>query len=127
MLNRIRQLAHYDTLTGLPNRALFHDRLAHTVRLAQRTQRDCALLFLDMDRFKHVNDTLGHTVGDLLLREVARRLAATVRASDTVARLGGDEFVVILGNLADSGSAAQVAEKILASVWQRSTALPGTR
>jgi diguanylate cyclase (GGDEF)-like protein/PAS domain S-box-containing protein len=116
LLNRIRQLAHYDTLTGLPNRALFHDRLGQAVRLAQRTQRDCALLFLDMDRFKHVNDTLGHAVGDLLLREVARRLDATVRASDTVARLGGDEFVVILGNLAESGSAARVAEKILASV-----------
>lgn len=118
LLNRIRQLAHFDTLTGLPNRALFHDRLGQAVRLAQRTQRDCALLFLDMDRFKHVNDTLGHSVGDLLLREVACRLEGTVRASDTVARLGGDEFVVIIANLADSGAAAQVAEKILASVAQ---------
>jgi diguanylate cyclase (GGDEF)-like protein len=118
LLNRIRQLAHFDTLTGLPNRALFHDRLAQAVRLAQRTGRDCALLFLDMDRFKHVNDTLGHAVGDLLLREVGRRLAATVRASDTVARLGGDEFVVILSNLAGSVAAAHVAEKILASVAQ---------
>ncbi len=118
LLNQIRQLAHYDVLTGLPNRALFHDRLAQAVALAKRHQQICALLFLDMDRFKHVNDTLGHAVGDLLLREVGRRLAATVRESDTVARLGGDEFVVILRSLTEPAVAAEVAGKILASVSQ---------
>jgi diguanylate cyclase (GGDEF)-like protein/PAS domain S-box-containing protein len=118
LLNRIRQMAHYDMLTGLPNRALFHDRLAQAVALAKRHQEICALLFLDMDRFKHVNDTLGHAVGDLLLREVGRRLAATVRESDTVARLGGDEFVVILRSLTEPAVAAEVAGKILASVSQ---------
>ncbi len=118
LLNQIRQLAHYDVLTGLPNRALFHDRLAQAILLAKRDQQICALLFLDMDRFKHVNDTLGHTVGDLLLREVSRRLSATVRESDTVARLGGDEFVVILRNVTAPAAAAEVAGKILASISQ---------
>jgi diguanylate cyclase (GGDEF)-like protein/PAS domain S-box-containing protein len=118
LLNRIRQLAHYDSLTGLPNRALFHDRLAQAVSFARRHQQICALLFLDMDRFKHVNDTLGHAVGDLLLREVALRLSGTVRESDTVARLGGDEFVVILRNLTEPAAAAEVARKILAAVSQ---------
>jgi diguanylate cyclase (GGDEF)-like protein/PAS domain S-box-containing protein len=116
LLNRIRQLAHYDSLTGLPNRALFQDRLAQTVSFARRHQQICALLFLDMDRFKHVNDTLGHAVGDLLLREVGLRLSGTVRGSDTVARLGGDEFVVILRNLTEPAAAADVARKILASI-----------
>jgi diguanylate cyclase (GGDEF)-like protein/PAS domain S-box-containing protein len=116
LLNQIRDLAHYDVLTGLPNRALFHDRLAHAIALARRTQQICALLFLDMDRFKHVNDTLGHAVGDLLLRQVGQSLAATVRQSDTVARLGGDEFVVILRDLAAPETAADVAGKILTSV-----------
>jgi diguanylate cyclase (GGDEF)-like protein len=118
LLNRIRQLAHYDVLTGLPNRALFHDRLAQAVLLARRQQEICALLFLDMDRFKHVNDTLGHAVGDLLLREVARRLSATVRESDTVARLGGDEFVIILRTVTSPAAAAEVASKILAAISQ---------
>jgi len=116
LLNQIRDLAHYDVLTGLPNRALFHDRLAQAIALARRTQQICALLFLDMDRFKHVNDTLGHAVGDLLLRQVGQSLAATVRQSDTVARLGGDEFVVILRDLAAPETAADVAGKILTSV-----------
>ena len=116
LLNRIRQLAHYDALTGLPNRALFYDRLAQAVAVAERSNQRCALLFLDMDRFKCVNDTLGHAVGDMLLREVGNGLALTARESDTVARLGGDEFVVILGGLGDSSAAAQVARKILDNV-----------
>jgi len=116
LLNQIRQLAHYDALTGLPNRALFHDRLAQAIALSRRTRQNCALLFLDMDRFKHVNDTLGHAVGDLLLRQVGQSLAATVRQSDTVARLGGDEFVVILRDPAAPEAAADVAGKILTSV-----------
>ena len=116
LLNRIRQLAHYDTLTGLPNRALFRVRLEQALLLAERGRTRCALLFLDMDRFKHVNDTLGHAVGDQLLREVAQRLSLTVRESDTVARLGGDEFVIILNELTEPQSADLVALKILDSV-----------
>ena len=116
LLKRISQLAHFDVLTGLPNRALFHDRLGQAILHAQRTKLRCALLFLDMDRFKHVNDTLGHTVGDLLLREVAQRLMLAVRKGDTVARLGGDEFVIIISNLVDNAAAVQTAHKILASI-----------
>ncbi len=116
LLKRISQLAHYDTLTGLPNRALFHMRLEQTLQFARRDHRRCALLFLDMDRFKHVNDTLGHAVGDQLLREVAHSLSLTVRESDTVARLGGDEFVVILSDLTDAPAAAKVAADILGAV-----------
>lgn len=116
LLRRVRQLAHFDTLTGLPNRALFHDRLTQAVLLAQRTNRRCALLFLDMDHFKQVNDTLGHAVGDVLLREVAQKMILTVRETDTVARLGGDEFVVILNDFAETTVVEQVALKILESV-----------
>jgi diguanylate cyclase (GGDEF)-like protein len=116
LLKRISQLAHYDTLTGLPNRALFHMRLEQTLQFARRNHKRCALLFLDMDRFKHVNDTLGHAVGDQLLRDVAQSLSLTLRASDTVARLGGDEFVVILSDLADAQAAAKVAADILGAV-----------
>ncbi len=116
LLHRISQLAHYDTLTGLPNRAMFHTRLEQTLASARTNNKSCALLFLDMDRFKIVNDTLGHAVGDQLLREVAQQLRLTVRESDTVARLGGDEFVVILGELAEPEGAAKVAATILNSV-----------
>ncbi len=116
LLNRVRQLAHYDTLTGLPNRALFHIRLEQALLVARRKSTSCALLFLDMDRFKHVNDTLGHAVGDQLLREIAQQLALTVRESDTVARLGGDEFVVILSDLVEPHAAGVVARKILDSI-----------
>ncbi len=115
LLKRVRQLAHFDPLTGLPNRALFHDQLAQALLHAERTRERCALLFLDMNRFKHVNDTLGHAVGDVLLRDVAQRLSLAVRETDTVARLGGDEFVVIAA-LANSATAAQIAQKILDSV-----------
>ena len=116
LLNRIRQLAHFDALTGLPNRALFQDRLGQTILHAERHGGQCALLFLDMDRFKQVNDTLGHAIGDMLLREVANQLNQTVRTNDIVARLGGDEFVIILSDLTDVSGATQVAGKILRSV-----------
>lgn len=106
-------VAHHDPLTDLPNRLLFNSRLAHTLRRAQRQRKRAALLFLDLDRFKNVNDTLGHPVGDNLLLAVARRLSETVRAEDTVARLGGDEFVIILEELESADNAAEVAEKIL--------------
>lgn len=109
---RIRDLAFNDTLTGLPNRRLLLDRLDHELAVSERTGRHGALLFIDLDNFKAINDSLGHAAGDQVLVEVSRRLVARVRESDTVARLGGDEFVVILeslGNTADE-AAAEAAE-----------------
>ncbi|MGL6156589.1 MAG: diguanylate cyclase domain-containing protein, partial [Ralstonia mannitolilytica] len=93
---RIRHLATHDTLTGLLNRSALEDRLEHALALAQRNRTRVSVMFLDLDRFKNVNDTLGHQFGDMLLREVAARLQACAREADTVARLGGDEFVVML-------------------------------
>ncbi|MCE5180806.1 MAG: PAS domain S-box protein [Betaproteobacteria bacterium] len=115
----IRNLAFYDALTGLPNRRLLLDRLGLALSVSERNQQYGALLFLDLDKFKTLNDTLGHEYGDMLLIEVARRLKYCVREVDTVARLGGDEFVVLIENIcADSGSTlqnvAQIAEKIRA-------------
>ncbi len=108
----IRDLAFNDTLTGLPNRRLLLDRLDHELAVSERTGRHGALLFIDMDNFKAINDTLGHEAGDQVLMEVSIRLLASVRESDTVARLGGDEFVVILENLGNSAgeAAAEAAE-----------------
>ena len=91
-----KHLALHDVLTGLPNRRLFQDRLANTLERARRTGTQAALLVLDLDRFKQVNDTLGHHVGDLLLQNVAKVFSGRIRRSDTVARTGGDEFSVIL-------------------------------
>ena len=110
---RLHRLAHYDALTGLPNRALFADRLRQALIQAQRGATQVGLLFIDLDRFKLVNDTLGHRAGDDLLQEVAARLQAAVRAQDTVSRLGGDEFTVILPELHAPAGAANVAEKII--------------
>jgi diguanylate cyclase (GGDEF)-like protein len=110
---RIRHMAHHDELTGLPNRALLNDRLAQALGQAARTGRPLALLFLDLDGFKYINDSLGHEVGDRLLRTVAARLQAIVRQGDTVARLGGDEFVVMLVDLEHDGDAAVVAHEIV--------------
>ena len=90
----IYRLAHYDILTGLPNRALLQQRLQQALRLAKRHRHKLAILFLDLDRFKLVNDTLGHAVGDQLLQQVGKQLTACVRKADTVSRLGGDEFVI---------------------------------
>ena len=109
----IRQLAYYDVLTGLPNRRLLLDRLNQALAQAQRHQRSLAVMFLDLDRFKDVNDTLGHDVGDELLKVVAERLELCVRGGDTVSRQGGDEFVIILSEIARQQDAALVAEKIL--------------
>ncbi|MBI4983894.1 MAG: EAL domain-containing protein [Rhodocyclales bacterium] len=110
---RLHHLAHFDALTGLPNRLLFADRLQHAMIQAQRNGSHVGLLFIDLDRFKLVNDTLGHRAGDVLLQKTSQRLVAAVRAQDTVARLGGDEFMVILPELASPAGAANVAEKII--------------
>jgi len=113
---RIRYLAHHDALTGLANRHSFESRLEQALLTAQREQIRIAVLFIDLDRFKTINDTLGHPVGDRLLQEVTRRLQACVRASDIVARLGGDEFVVVLSHIVEISDAAAVADKILKSL-----------
>jgi len=113
---RIQHLAHHDSLTELPNRALFQERLRQALANARRTKSRLALLFLDLDKFKDVNDTLGHHIGDQLLTAVARRLVRCLRETDTVARLGGDEFAVILTNLTDAGGAGHVADTIIASL-----------
>lgn len=115
---RIRHLAEFDPLTQLPNRALLTDRLTQALALARREERQLAVLFIDLDRFKNVNDSLGHPVGDRLLQEVAGRLREIVRESDTVCRLGGDEFVVLLTNLEQPTSALPSARKILTTLAQ---------
>src|SRR3989338_8834666 len=92
----MRHMAQYDGLTHLPNRALFNDRLQQALVAAQRNQERLALMFLDLDKFKPVNDTYGHAVGDMLLKEAAQRIQDCLRESDTAARIGGDEFVVLL-------------------------------
>ncbi len=119
--NEIKRLAFYDPLTGLPNRRMLLDRLRQSLRSGRRTGRKCALLFIDLDNFKTLNDTLGHHTGDLLLQEVARRLVQCLRETDTAARIGGDEFVVIVENLSpDTEEAAAqskaIAEKILTQI-----------
>ena len=108
-----RQLAYHDMLTGLPNRQLFHDRLSEALTNSYRNLKKTALLFIDLDGFKAVNDTLGHDVGDRLLQDVAQRLQEHTRASDTVARMGGDEFTVILTNIDEVQDVASVAGKII--------------
>jgi diguanylate cyclase (GGDEF)-like protein/PAS domain S-box-containing protein len=109
---RMSYLAQHDDLTDLPNRILFNDRLTQAIALAQRHRQKLALLYLDVDRFKHINDSLGHTVGDHLLQSVAQRLVASVRNSDTVSRQGGDEFVILLPEVRHAQDAAVAAEKV---------------
>lgn len=109
----ILELAYHDNLTGLPNRALFHDRLHQALARASRTKSSAAILFLDLDRFKTINDTRGHASGDKLLRSVANRLKCSLREGDTLARLGGDEFVILLPGIVDAGDAVTVAEKVM--------------
>ena len=110
---RIQFLAYYDALTGLPNRTLLQDRLATALAGARRRKNKVALLFLDLDRFKVINDSLGHSVGDLLLQEVAERLKTWAREQDTVARLGGDEFLIVLTDVNDIHDAAVAAERLM--------------
>ena len=109
---RIRLLAYHDPLTGLPNRLLLTDRLAHALASARRRRGHVAVMFIDLDRFKNVNDSLGHAVGDKLLWEIAHRLNTCVREEDTVSRLGGDEFVIVIESLQDQQDAVAIATKI---------------
>lgn len=118
----LRLLANYDQLTGLPNRTLFQDRLDHALRQAHRNRTMVALLFLDLDRFKHINDSLGHHIGDQLLKAVASRLTKAIRDGDTVARLGGDEFIILLEGLQKTKAATVIAEKLL-TAFERPFAL----
>jgi diguanylate cyclase (GGDEF)-like protein/PAS domain S-box-containing protein len=110
---RMLHLAQHDSLTDLPNRVLLRDRLTQAIALVHRRRQRLAVLFLDLDRFKHINDTLGHAIGDRLLQSVAQRLLGCVRGSDTVSRQGGDEFVILLAEVADVQDSARSAEKII--------------
>jgi diguanylate cyclase (GGDEF)-like protein len=113
---RVEYLAYHDGLTSLPNRSLFSKMLSQSISEASRYHRQLAVLFLDLDRFKHINDTLGHDAGDQLLQEVAQRITACLRASDTVARLGGDEFVILLPELSEDKYVAITAQKVLSTI-----------
>ena len=116
MALKMAHLAQHDFLTNLPNRVLLNDRVAQAISLAKRRGTQLALLFLDLDNFKHINDSLGHSTGDKLLQSVANRLCACVRASDTVSRQGGDEFVILVTEDRFTENAAQIAEKILSAL-----------
>jgi diguanylate cyclase (GGDEF)-like protein len=111
--DRTHHLAYHDQLTGLPNRALFNDRLGLAMRQADRNASGLAVLFLDLDRFRHINDTLGHAAGDGLLQQVALRLGACLRSCDTLSRRGGDEFTVVLPELKEQNDAAHIAGKLV--------------
>ena len=112
--NEIKHLAYHDSLTGLPNRIYLTEQLKHGIQLAKRMAKLLAVLFLDLDGFKMINDTMGHASGDILLNEVAKRLMKTVRRSDIIARLGGDEFIIMVENLDDSSAVEHIAQKVLA-------------
>lgn len=114
----IEQLAYYDELTGLPNRRLFYDRIQHSIDSALRDESQFCVFYLDLDGFKHINDSLGHSAGDLLLQTVARRLRQQVRAKDTVARLGGDEFTVIVTDIKETRDITVVAENLIRALAQ---------
>ncbi|MEO0972904.1 MAG: bifunctional diguanylate cyclase/phosphodiesterase [Pseudomonadota bacterium] len=122
--DHMETLAHHDALTGLPNRLLFMDRLDHAINRASRDNLIGAVIFFDLDRFKVINDCLGHEAGDILLKEIAHRLRETTRAEDTAARFGGDEFTVLLENVVNHENAENVARKLLAT-FERPVALNG--
>jgi diguanylate cyclase (GGDEF)-like protein len=126
MHDRLQHMALYDALTNLPNRLLFSDRLQSALYRASREQSQFAVLYLDLDKFKQVNDEAGHAVGDLLLQQAAERIKHAVRSSDTVARFGGDEFVVLLEHIDELSMAQTVAEKIRLAV-NTPFALAGTQ
>ena len=112
----IKQMAYHDALTGLPNRRLFNDRLNLAMAHASRNQQKLAVMLFDLDHFKEVNDTLGHSVGDQLLQDVSERLTSLLRKGDTVARMGGDEFMLLLPEVVQVEDAAKVAQKILEAI-----------
>jgi len=114
----LRYLANYDHLTGLPNRSLLLDRIKHAMDYSKRMSQSIALFFIDLDRFKQVNDSLGHDCGDLLLQEITKRLSAILRVDDTIARIGGDEFVVLLESFRGNGQLAGIAQKIITAVGE---------
>ncbi|MBI3903832.1 MAG: diguanylate cyclase [Nitrosomonadales bacterium] len=114
--DHIRFMAHYDSLTRLPNRRLFEDRIQQVLAICRRSHKKAALLFLDLDRFKSINDTLGHLAGDLLLQSVAERLKSCVRETDTVCRQGGDEFLILLSEINAATDAEHIADKIIAAM-----------
>lgn len=116
--SRLNDLAFTDELTGLANRRLFMERLDQAIKTARRTQKDFALVYLDLDKFKQINDTLGHDMGDVLLTEVAKRCQESVREIDTVARLGGDEFSIILLDVGNKELARELIERILARIQE---------
>ena len=116
--NELRFLANYDHLTGLPNRSLLLDRIEHAIEHSRRQKSSIALFFIDLDRFKQVNDSLGHEYGDLLLKEITKRLAKVLRADDTIARIGGDEFVVLLESFDTNSQLGNIAQKIIDSVGE---------
>jgi len=118
MAQKMTHLAEHDILTSLPNRGLLDDRLEQGIALAQRYSRKLAVLFIDLDHFKHINDSLGHLIGDQLLREVALRITPCVRGSDTVSRQGGDEFIVLLSEISQAEDAAVIADKIRLAVLE---------
>ncbi|MEI7563476.1 MAG: GGDEF domain-containing protein, partial [bacterium] len=109
-------MATHDALTGMPNRLMFRQLLNQAIKSAKRFQRQFAVIFIDLDRFKIINDTLGHDAGDELLQEIAARLKQALRAVDVVARMGGDEFIVLIEEVSDSSHVATAAQKILASI-----------
>jgi diguanylate cyclase (GGDEF)-like protein len=116
MALRLAHSAEHDVLTGLPNRALLNDRINQAIILASRHTKKVGVLFLDLDGFKHINDSLGHLTGDKLLQSITKRLCESVRASDTVSRQGGDEFVVLLSEMEHSEDAAVTARRLLQTV-----------
>ncbi|BBM84834.1 GGDEF domain-containing protein [Candidatus Uabimicrobium amorphum] len=113
---KLRKMAYYDHLTSLPNRLLLCERLEHAITTAKRRQSMVAVLFVDLDNFKTINDSLGHDVGDQFLQDVAKKMASSVRENDTVARIGGDEFVIILEDIKEAKNCELVAYKIITSV-----------
>lgn len=123
--NEVAQLAFFDTLTQLPNRRLFNDRLGQSLTRAQREKSSLALMFIDLDKFKPINDSYGHETGDWMLQTVARRIESSLRASDTAARMGGDEFLVLLPDLQSNDDALAVAEKIRKALEQPVVMLSG--
>jgi diguanylate cyclase (GGDEF)-like protein/PAS domain S-box-containing protein len=116
MVEKMSHLAQHDTLTDLPNRLLLKDRIGQAIMAARRNNTKVAVMYLDLDGFKHINDSLGHTVGDRVLQAIGKRLVSCVRSSDTVCRLGGDEFVVLLSQIKDPSDTGIIARKILAAV-----------